>query len=247
LQCDNGNGDQTQETLDNHGGLGSIEQAAADQLLRELDESGALSRAKAAGNVPANILRRYERINQSFAWKKHMQRMLASIVKRYQAWDRPHRLNEIMHGIGGLVRPGELIRNDYNCLVYADASGSIGPEEVGRFVDVLIRAPKEIKMHVFSFDTQIYEWPDWKKAGDIPGGGGTYFGAIVEHADDKEARGFTPDAVIVLTDGWAEDPTPREPRRWLWISTDQLLSRQSGTWVKMPPQGAKPSQKRRLR
>jgi predicted metal-dependent peptidase len=218
-------------TVDDHANWSAVNQAAVDNAIRELQQSGDFDRAQLAGKVPADVARAFADIDQDFAWEKHIERFVASVVRREETWERPNR-RLVAGGFGEIMVPGSKIRYDYTIFVYVDMSGSIGPEQVSRFRAVLLRKPPEVRIQAFTFDTQIYDWPKWETE-EPKGGGGTDFQAVVDHAQTLEAKTRC-DGFVVLTDGYCGEPTVAKPKRWLWISTDALLSKESGTWVKMP-------------
>ena len=222
-------------TMDEHKDWDAVGQQAMDNVLRDLENNGDLKRARTAGKMPVGVERRFADINQDFNWEKHIERFMASIPKRVDTWERPNR----RLAAGGFdpsdplappMVPGSKMFYEYTVLVYADMSGSIGDDEVSRFRSVLLKKPHEVGIKAFSFDTEIYEWPNWET--DMPkGGGGTSFRRVVEHAQQQKGR---VDGIIVLTDGYDTEPSPNKPGKWLWISTAQLHTKLSGAWVKMP-------------
>jgi predicted metal-dependent peptidase len=219
-------------TPDEHQGWGSIAESAGETIQRELKNNGTFDRAQKAGKCPAGLARAFENIDQDFAWEKHMERFMASVIKREDTWERPNR--RLIASFPDTILPGTKVRYDYQILVYADMSGSIGPDEVARFVSVLKRAPKEVKINAYSFDTRIYDWKNWQT--EMPrGGGGTSFSAVVDHAERVHEGKY--DGVVVLTDGYDSEPSPKRAKNWMWVSTAAMHTNKSGYWVKMPESG----------
>jgi predicted metal-dependent peptidase len=217
-------------TPDEHANWGDVAENAGEQVRRELKNNGALSKATAAGKVPAGLARAFEEIEQDFSWESNLRRFIASKIKKIETWERPNRRLAVT--FPKAILPGQKNKNEYIILVYADMSGSIGEEEVGRFVGILKKAPKEIHFDTYSFDTRIYKWEGWDKDIMPRGGGGTSFDAVVDHAQRVYKGKY--DGVVVLTDGYDSEPSPKHPSLWMWISCAQLHSKASGAWVQMP-------------
>ena len=219
--------------IDDHQMLDEITEGMSDQVLRELRDSGALDRARAAGKSPGDMERRYEDLDQDFDWEAHLRRRMASIIKRKNDYSRGHRLQHITRP-SGLMKASTKILKERHILVYIDVSGSVSDEELGRFISVLRQHPKETECHVYTFDGAVNEWPDWEDfSSRPPGGGGTSFHAVVAHAE--ALKDFKPDVIIVLTDGGAGEPEPKRPNLWLWVTTDIVLSNKCGQWTIMAP------------
>jgi predicted metal-dependent peptidase len=234
-------------TPDEHKGWGNINEGECDQIKRELKNNGTFDRAQKAGKTPAGIARAFEALEQPFNWQKILEKFIASVIKRRDTWERPNR--RLVAAFPETRLPTQTTLHEHKILVYADMSGSIGPEEVSRFVSVLQKAPHEVKISAFSFDTKIYAWPGWDK-GEMPrGGGGTSFLQVVRHAEEQKGNY---DAIVVLTDGYDSEPSPKQAKKWLWVSTaafpggsyGEVVKKnqgkyKSGWWIKMPESGKK--------
>lgn len=103
--------------------------------------------------------------------------------------------------------------------VFLDASGSITPELVKRFT-ALMGSVAGARIRWFSFDAKVYdlgvsEGPVTDVT-EIQGGGGTDFAPLMDKVAELEDE---PDAIIVLTDGYAQPIRPVNAERWIWLIT----------------------------
>jgi hypothetical protein len=102
----------------------------------------------------------------------------------------------------------------YRCLFYIDNSGSCS-NWGQRFCQVAASLDQSLfEVHLFSFDTRVYEI---KKIGDkfaIFGGGGTSFSAVKNHAESFPEK---VDIIIVLTDGYSCMIDPKNKKIWNWL------------------------------
>jgi hypothetical protein len=105
-------------------------------------------------------------------------------------------------------------------VVALDTSGSM-PAGVITWLTDLVGRIDGVEAHWLSFDGVVMPF----KAGErVYGGGGTSFQAVADYIEGRtqvhgaffDAR---PDAVIMLTDGYAPKITPAEPDKWIWLIT----------------------------
>lgn len=107
--------------------------------------------------------------------------------------------------------------------VFVDASGSMYQEVLDE-VAAMIGDMENIEVEWHSFDGVV--WP-FNTGEDIRGGGGTSFQIIEDHLYDENdsAREHTSrdcceedqDFVLVITDGYAPEITPRDLDKWIWL------------------------------
>lgn len=122
--------------------------------------------------------------------------------------------------------------------VYADTSGSVGSEDLSRFVVEIERIANYTGVYLWSFDTDIKD-PDENvlfthrtiDAMEFKGRGGTYFAPIFEHARKKNIS-----QVVVLTDGYADKITAGqiEGLEVIWVITrNGNKDNKAGTVIEM--------------
>jgi hypothetical protein len=95
--------------------------------------------------------------------------------------------------------------------VYLDTSGSISPETLDAVAATVGEVPDTV-VAWHTFDTEVHPFEPGEP---LPGGGGTDFAPI--EADLGEDLDAYPDAVVVLTDGYAVPIQPPHPDRWIWL------------------------------
>ncbi|MEE6259187.1 DUF2201 family putative metallopeptidase [Plantactinospora sonchi] len=106
-------------------------------------------------------------------------------------------------------------------LIAFDTSGSM-PDAVVRWLTTLVGQTAGVESHWLSFDGVVTPFVPGER---VSGGGGTNFQNVVDYAEGRievNGRRFDaePDAVIMVTDGYAPPVTPARPDRWIWLITD---------------------------
>jgi predicted metal-dependent peptidase len=105
-------------------------------------------------------------------------------------------------------------------LIALDTSGSMSQEIVDHLTQ-LVGYTDGVEAHWVSFDGRVMPF----EAGErVSGGGGTDFANVMHYVEGRlEVEGrrlhHPPDAVIMLTDGYAEPIRPLEPEKWIWLIT----------------------------
>ena len=124
--------------------------------------------------------------------------------------------------VGMPLLPGPAQDRRRQVAIYLDTSGSIHDETVQAAATTVGRIPDTV-VHWHSFDHQVHPF----EPGDaIVGGGGTSFDAVEADVVALDAELSDPlDAVLVLTDGYAEPIRPVQAHRWIW-----LIVGQGDTW-----------------
>lgn len=101
---------------------------------------------------------------------------------------------------------------------YLDTSGSC-KSLAPRFWKAALSLPQDrFKVHLFCFDTRVYETD--LKSGKLYGFGGTSFD-ILEHRIQKDLKDKKikshPKGVFVITDGYGNNINPAKPECWHWF------------------------------
>lgn len=118
-------------------------------------------------------------------------------------------------------------------LVAVDVSGSIQTEDLQNFFSIINRffSYGVEYIHVLSFDTQIKQEFDLKKAArtiQITGRGGTDFQCAINYYEDHpEFQGL-----IIFTDGYADVPKIKKAKQILWILTGKGEYDNAIKWIK---------------
>ena len=112
-------------------------------------------------------------------------------------------------------------------LIAIDTSGSVGSEDLGRYLNVITSFFKYgiQEIDVLMFDTRVYGKPltltDAKKSIkelNVKGRGGTDFQAPVDYAVEHPEY----DGLIIITDGYAPCPNTEQLRtKLLWVIDDE--------------------------
>jgi len=104
-----------------------------------------------------------------------------------------------------------------------DVSGSIGPKDAHRFIELAKSIPQErIKLFTCTFEYN-YNKVDIVNDEQFKIGGGTNFDAVPKFIEDHvkpELKGKYPKAVVIITDGEAGltlKPTEDEAKGWFWL------------------------------
>ena len=112
-----------------------------------------------------------------------------------------------------LIMPTLMQESIAEVMIAADASGSIGDEAMGKWLETVARIceaaqPDVIRVVFWDMNVRSEQVFDRSQINEITklmkprGGGGTRVGCV---SDYIRQRNLTPDCLIVLTDGWVED------------------------------------------
>ena len=159
-----------------------------------------------AGTLPKGVERLIRSVTDPvMPWRELIQTNLTSAIRTDFSWMRPSRRGWHMDAIMPGMTPGEEI----DVVVAIDMSGSISNRQAQAFlgeIGGMMDAFDGYKVHVFCFDTEIYNPADFTSENldsidgyEPQGGGGTDFDAIFEYL--KEV-GNVPKRLIVFTDGY---------------------------------------------
>lgn len=177
-----------------------------EQVKQELRQA-ILSAAQSAeaGSLPKGVERLIKDLtNPVMPWRDLLQVNLTSAIKNDYSWMRPSRRGWHMDAVMPGMTPGEEI----DVAVAIDMSGSISDKQAKSFLSEvvgMIEAFDGFKLHIFCFDTEIYNAQDFSSDNldsvdtyEPKGGGGTDFTAIYRHLKDNDN---VPKRLIVFTDG----------------------------------------------
>lgn len=159
-----------------------------------------------AGTLPLGVERMIKQYtNPVMPWRELIQTNLTSSIRTDFSWMRPSRRGWHMDAIMPGMTPGEEIDVD----VAIDMSGSISTKQAQAFLGEtggMMEAFDGYKVHVFCFDTEIYNPQDFTSENmesidtyQPAGGGGTDFDAIYNYLKEQ---GRVPKRLIVFTDGY---------------------------------------------
>jgi hypothetical protein len=159
-----------------------------------------------AGSLPKGVERLIKQhVNPVMPWRELLQTNLTSAIRTDYSWMRPSRRSWHMDAIMPGMTPGEEI----DVTIAIDMSGSISDKQAQQFlgeISGMMSSFDGYKVHVFCFDTSIYNPADYTSENmdtieeyEPQGGGGTDFDCIFDYLK-KEA--IEPKRLIVFTDGY---------------------------------------------
>ena len=159
-----------------------------------------------AGSLPLGVERLIKQhTNPVMPWRELIQTNLTSAIRTDFSWMRPSRRSWHMDAIMPGMTPGEEI----DVVVAIDMSGSISNKQAQAFlgeIGGMMESFDGYKVHVFCFDTDIYNPQDFNSesmdtidAYEPMGGGGTDFDAIFDYL---KKVGNVPKRLICFTDGY---------------------------------------------
>lgn len=167
-----------------------------------------------AGNLPAGVKRLIKDLTESVIdWRSLLEQQIQSTIKSDFTWMKPSRRGWHMDAI----MPGMLPGTQIDICVAIDTSGSISERDIKDFmaeIKGIMESYDEYKIHVWCFDTEIYNPQVFTSenlediAGYQPaGGGGTDFMANYRWMKENEIQ---PKKFIMFTDGmpfgeWGEE------------------------------------------
>jgi predicted metal-dependent peptidase len=159
-----------------------------------------------AGSLPKGVERLIRQATDPvMPWRELIQTNLTSAIRTDFSWMRPSRRSWHMDAIMPGMTPGEEI----DVVVAIDMSGSISNKQAQAFlgeISGMMEAFDGYKVHVFCFDTEIYNPADFTSENldtidgyEPAGGGGTDFDAIFDYL---KRIGNVPKRLICFTDGY---------------------------------------------
>lgn len=175
------------------------------------------------GNLGAGVLRGVTaRTGRVDWWQRWLVDVLGSKLREGERLVYPKKRGAVLAALGHepmLSRRGP-VRDKVLVIAY-DTSGSM-PSSVVDWMTELVGGIDGVQAHWLSFDGVVMPF---RPGEPVRGGGGTSFQAVVDHVEGRstvEGKHFEdrPDAVVVLTDGYAPPVTPAEPDKWIWLITE---------------------------
>ena len=159
-----------------------------------------------AGNLPGGVKRLIQEITEpKMDWRELLRQQLESTQKSDYTWQRPSRRGWHMEA----VLPGTDHEEMIDIVVAMDMSGSISDSQARDFLSEVKGITEDFnnyKIHIFSFDTEVYNPKDFtsENLDDIieyepEGGGGTDFECMFNYMKDED---INPKRLVVFTDGW---------------------------------------------
>lgn len=186
-------------------------------------EEGSARAARIWGNLGAGILRgETARTRTVDWWQRWMVDVLGSKLRDGERLVYPKKRGALLAALGQdpmLSRRGP-VRDKVLVIAY-DTSGSM-PDHVVKWLTELVGRIDGVEAHWLSFDGVVMPF---RPGEHVYGGGGTSFQAVADYVEGRtevNGRRFdeTPDAVVMLTDGYAPPITPAEPDKWIWLITE---------------------------
>lgn len=158
-----------------------------------------------AGNLPAGVKRLIRDLTESVIdWRTLLEQQIQSTIKSDFTWMKPSRRGWHLDA----VMPGMLPGTQIDICVAIDTSGSISERDIKDFmteIKGIMEAYDEYKIHVWCFDTQVYNPQVFTSENleDITeyepaGGGGTDFMANYAWMKDNDIQ---PKKFVMFTDG----------------------------------------------
>ncbi len=159
-----------------------------------------------AGNLPAGVKRiLHELTDPQMDWRELLQMHLDGTINKDYTWMKPTRYDL---GIEAIL-PGMTVDQALDICVAIDVSGSISEDQARDFlseVKGIMSQFDDYKIHVWCFDTQIYNPKIFTSDNledidsyEILGGGGTMFECNYEYMKKED---IAPKRFIMFTDGY---------------------------------------------
>ncbi|KUN23461.1 hypothetical protein AQJ23_25970 [Streptomyces antibioticus] len=200
--------------------------AGAERELLDLmgrTEDGNARAARIWGNLGAGMLRgETTRTRTVDWWQRWLVDVLGSKLRDGERLVYPKKRGALLAALGQdpmLARRGP-VRDKVLVIAY-DTSGSM-PQHVIGWLTELVGRIDGVEAHWLSFDAVVMPFRPGER---VYGGGGTSFQAVADYVEGRtEVNGrrfdVSPDAVVMLTDGYAPPITPAEPEKWIWLITE---------------------------
>ena len=204
----NGEGGQDGDGKENGKGRPKLTPEERQQIKDEIKEAvlAAAAASDGAGNLPAGVRRIIEDMTApKMNWRELLRMQLESTIKSDYTWMRNSRKGWHMDAI----LPGSKLDPMIDIAVSIDASGSMGDRMLKDFLAEVAGIMEQFpnyRIHVLSFDTQVYNPQQFNSENleditgyEIMGGGGTDFDCVFEYFKANEIE---PKRHIMFTDGY---------------------------------------------
>ena len=205
---DGGSGDKDDDQKKNGKGRPKISAEERQKIKDEIKEAvlAAAAASDGAGNLPAGVKRIIEDMTApKMNWRELLRMQLESTIKSDYTWMRNSRRGWHMDA----VMPGMKLDPMIDIAISIDASGSMLDrmlkDFLGEVAGIMEQFPN-YRIHVLSFDTQVYNPQQFDSENldditgyEIQGGGGTDFDCVFEYFKENEIE---PKRHIMFTDGY---------------------------------------------
>ena len=204
----NGEGGKDGDGKENGKGRPKLTPEERQQIRDEIKEAvlAAAAASDGAGNLPAGVRRIIEDMTApKMNWRELLRMQLESTIKSDYTWMRSSRKGWHMDAI----LPGSKLDPMIDIAVSIDASGSMGDRMLKDFLAEVAGIMEQFpnyRIHVLSFDTQVYNPQQFNSENleditgyEIMGGGGTDFDCVFEYFKANEIE---PKRHIMFTDGY---------------------------------------------
>ena len=204
----NGDGGKDGDGKENGKGRPKLTPEERQQIKDEIKEAvlAAAAASDGAGNLPAGVRRIIEDMTApKMNWRELLRMQLESTIKSDYTWMRSSRKGWHMDAI----LPGSKLDPMIDIAVSIDASGSMGDKMLKDFLAEVAGIMEQFpnyRIHVLSFDTQVYNPQQFNSENleditgyEIMGGGGTDFDCVFEYFKANEIE---PKRHIMFTDGY---------------------------------------------
>ena len=205
---DGSGGDEGEDGKKNGKGRPRLSAEEKQKIKDEIKEAvlAAASASDGAGNLPAGVKRIIEDMTApKMNWRELLRMQLESTIKSDYTWMRNSRRGWHMDA----VMPGMKLDPMIDIAISIDASGSMLDrmlkDFLGEVAGIMEQFPN-YRIHVLSFDTQVYNPQQFDSENldditgyEIAGGGGTDFDSVFEYFKANEIE---PKRHIMFTDGY---------------------------------------------
>ena len=204
----NGEGSGDGDGKENGKGRPKLSQEEKQKIKDEIKEAvlAAAAASDGAGNLPAGVKRIIEDMTApKMNWRELLRMQLESTIKSDYTWMRNSRRGWHMDA----VMPGMKLDPMIDIAVSIDASGSMGDQMLKDFLSEVAGIMEQFpnyRIHVLSFDTQVYNPQQFDSENldditgyEIAGGGGTDFDCVFNYFKENEIE---PKRHIMFTDGY---------------------------------------------
>jgi predicted metal-dependent peptidase len=179
-----------------------------DEIRKEIKEAmlSAASTSENASNIPLGVRRMIQDLTEpKLNWRELLRMQLESTIKSDYTWMRSSRRSWHVDAVLPGLRNDEMI----DIVVAFDASGSMSDQIhkdcLGEVQGIMDSFPA-FKIHIFSFDTEVYNYQTYDSDNldnirdyEVFGGGGTDFTAIYDFLKREQIE---PKRLVVFTDGY---------------------------------------------
>ncbi|CAB4122468.1 VWA-like domain containing protein [uncultured Caudovirales phage] len=178
----------------------------------------AMRKAKEAGNMPGDLAREINKVNDSGKdWRNDLRKFLGGGSIPEQSWSRPNR----RYIADDIYLPGNPKEGPGEIAVFVDTSGSVNEKLLAKFIAELGKINADLqpeKTHVAAIDTRIQWTEEFTAYEDVTckpaGRGGTDFAPAFKWIEEK---GVNIKAAIYFTDLECSSFGPKPDYPVLWI------------------------------